>query len=137
MNRPVAGSHNPPSRGAVYERRTYGSVGAGSRQLLLATRYRLVLLLSQAAMANWGTSVHGWNEGQWNLEGGEYAICGAGLTSLFLSALNRPCPVSFFCCLQNGWGDQRRGEAPSVASSGSAASASSNGESGIFGSWLG
>ena len=61
--------------------------------------HRLVLLLSQAAMANWGTSVHGWNEGQWDLEGGEYAICGAGLTSLFLRALNRPCPVSFFCPL--------------------------------------
>ena len=80
--------------------------------------HRLVLLLSQAAMANWGTSVHGWNEGQWDLEGGEYAICGAGLTSLFLRALNRPCPVSFFCCLQNGLDDQRWGEAPSVASSG-------------------
>jgi hypothetical protein len=29
-NRPAAGGHNPPSRGAVYDQRTYGSVGAGA-----------------------------------------------------------------------------------------------------------
>jgi hypothetical protein len=36
----------------------------------------------------------------------------------------------------NGGDDQRRGEAPSVASSGSAALSSSDGELGYFGSWL-
>ncbi len=29
-NRPAAGGHNPPSRRAVYDQRTYGSVGAGA-----------------------------------------------------------------------------------------------------------
>ena len=50
----------------------------------------------------------------------------------------RPIDLSdIVLCLSNGGDDQRRGVAPSVASSGSAAPASSPGELWIFGSWLG
>ena len=44
--------------------------------------------------------------------------------------------VRVHSCPFNGCDDQRRGEAPSVAPSGSAALSSSDGELGYFGSWL-